>query len=314
MTQIPSNKIRKAFILFVFVLLPFIVITAAKFYFSMKVYPKTAGLQGLLAEKKFDILFIGSSLTRQSYDIGLIEREHHLKAYALAYNGMSPLMAKKNLTYAIESGDVHLRTVVVEAYPYKLYAQPYLIEDARLFNSFPSKLKFEVLKEMYDSDLDLGQIFNLVVCADNESIVSAPMTYKLIEKLSYNGGYVNKNVPGLAAFATDKELYETSNIYRQQFEAYTDIIALCKRHNIRVIFVEPFVPYYVQNGTNYNSAKTLLRNLFAASGAPFIENRSVAMNNHDVSLFADFIHLSTKGRELWSREILRTIGSQEEKN
>lgn len=237
----------------------------------------------------------------------MIEREYHTTAYALAYNGMSPIMMHKFLQYAVESGGVRPQTVVVETYPYKLYAEPGSIQDPRLFNTSPSRLKVEILEDIYASDHDPSRIYNLLVCADNESIISAPVTYKFIEKLSYNGGYINKNVPGLTKFVTENELYETSNVYQQQYAAFADIIELCKQHGIRVIFVEPFVPRYVENGTNYNSAKALLRNLIAASGNIFLENNAVSLDNNDVSLFADFIHLSSKGRELWTNEVMRKI-------
>lgn len=307
MVQIINNYTRRPIIIIFYVILLFIIITGCKFYFSIIAYPKTSGIPGLLSKKNIDYLFIGSSLTRQSYDIKLIENEYHMHAYSVAYNGMTPLMSYNILKYILENTDILIKTVVIEAYPYKLFASPHSIEDVRLFNSSPAKLKLDIIKEMYDSDHDLARIYKLIVLADNESVLSAPITYKVIEKLSYNGGYSNKNVPGLTNFKSNKELYETANINQIQYTAYVKLIDICKKHIVRIVFIEPFVPNYIQNGTNYNIAKTLIRNSISDSGNMLLENTATTLNNKDPSLFGDDIHLSSKGRDLWSREIIRII-------
>lgn len=307
MVQIIYDKIKNPFIITLYVLLLFILITACKFYFSIIAYPKSSGISGLLSKKNIDYLFMGSSLTKYSYDIMLIEGEYHVNAYAVAYNGMSPLMASKILKYTLDNTDIHLKTVVIEAYPYNLFALPNSIGDVRLINSSPSKLKLDIIREMYNFDHDLARIYKLIVLADNETILTAPITYNLIEKLSYNGGYLNKIIPGVSKFKRNNELHDTANVSQLQYTAYVDFIDICKKHNVRIIFIEPFMPYYIQNGTNYNIAKKIIKNIITDSGNIFYENSFTSLNNNDPSLFADDIHLSTKGRELWSREIMRII-------
>jgi hypothetical protein len=314
MVSIFARKAKKLILFVFYILLIIIILLVCKFNYSIKAYPKSAGIPGLISKSNIDYLFIGSSLTRHAYDIKLIENKYHVNAFAVAYNGMSPLMAYKILKYTLENTNTRLKTVIIEAYPYKLFAPPNSIEDVRLFNSSPPRLKMDILNEMYHYDHDLARIYNLVVLADNENILAAPITYKLIEKLSYNGGYANnhKSVPGISKFKGNKELYIAQNInkhiYNQQLIAYINIIELCKVNNIRIIFVEPFLPNYIQNGTNYNSAKNLVKNLVTESGSLLYENSLTTLNNGDPSIFADDIHLSSKGRELWSLEIMRIIG------
>ncbi|QWV95952.1 hypothetical protein KP005_11205 [Geomonas nitrogeniifigens] len=289
----------------------FVSICIAKLYLSQFAYPKSSGIPGLLARKKVDCLFVGSSLTRQSYDMKLIDERYRLNAYAATYNSLSPAMAYKILKYAFEEGGVRVGTVVMEAYPYKLLYSPTAIEDVRLFNAAPVQVKEEILDEIYRCEHDLKKMYDLVVLADNDYLINAPVTYKLIDKLSYNGGYLYKNVAGLSRFPRSSELLETGRVNRAQRQAYHDLVQLCRRHGARIVFIEPFVPAYVQQGRTYTAAKHEVRRAIEATGNTLYDNSLVRLNNNDPSLFGDDIHLSTKGRELWSREVMNLLGKKE---
>jgi len=286
----------------------FLLICVSKLYLSHIAYPKSSGIPGLLSRKNIDYLFIGSSLTRQSYDMKLINEQYKLDAYAATYNSLSPAMAYKILKYALEDGKVRVGTVVMEAYPYKLLYSPTAIEDVRLFNSAPVKIKQEIVKDMYEGDHDLLRIYDLVFLADNDYLLSWPLTYKVIEKLSHNGGYLYKNVPGLARFNRNIELPVAGNVNQVQYQCYRELADLCKRHKVKIIFIEPFVPKYVQHGRNYSLSKEAVKHALSGTGSVLYDNDMMNLDNDDPSLFGDDIHLSTKGRELWSREIMRVIG------
>jgi len=293
------------------VALCFVLFCAVKLYFSHIAYPKSSGIPGLVARKKVDYLFVGSSLTRQSYDMKLINERYGIDAYAATYNSLSPAMAYKILRFAFEDAGVQVGTVVMEAYPYKLLYSPTAIEDVRLFNAAPVKIKEEIVRDIYRSEHDLRKIYDLVVLADNDYLINAPVTYKIIEKLSYNGGYMYKNVAGLGRFTRSREILESGSVNQTQYRSYRDLAELCRRHGAKLLFVEPFVPSYVQLGRNYAVSKDGVRRAIAETGQPLYDNSMVKLDNNDPSLFGDEIHLSTKGRELWSREIMTLIGRNE---
>lgn len=298
-----SNAIR----IFLAVLTLFISIIAIKLCFSHFAYPKTSGVPGLLSKKSIDYLFIGSSLTRQSYDMELIDKEYKLNAYAVTYNSLSPAMAYKILNYTLNNSNVQIKNVIVEAYPYKLHYSPTAIEDVRLFNSAPLKLKLDILSDIYRLDHNFAKMYDLIVFADNEYLFSSLFTYKIIEKLSYNGGYRFKKVQGLSKFNRDSELKVAVKIDQRQCQYYSDIIKLCNQHKIKIIFIEPFVPGYVQRGENYTRSKDLIAKLISTAGNVFYENSSVQLDNNDPSFFGDDIHLSSKGREIWTREVMKNL-------
>lgn len=285
----------------------FVLATAGKLCFSHIAYPKSSGIPGLLSKKKIDYLFIGSSLTRQSYDMELIDKKYNFNAYAVTYNSLSPAMAYKILDFMLTNSKLQLSTVIVEAYPYKLYYSPTAIEDVRLFNSSPLKLKLDILNDIYHSGHAMAKIYDLVVFADNDYLFSSLFTYKVIEKLSYNGGYRFKKVNGLSKFNRTKELKTSTEINQRQYQSYTDLINLCKQHNIKIVFIEPFVPDYIQRGNSYTQSKNMIKSLISGTGNIIYDNSKVALNNNDPSLFGDDIHLSTKGRELWTEEIMKVI-------
>src|SRR4051794_30940285 len=61
---------------------------AFKYRFEHRFAPRNMGYQGLLAHPETKILFVGSSHTRQSYDIRLIEQTIGKSSYLLSYNGL----------------------------------------------------------------------------------------------------------------------------------------------------------------------------------------------------------------------------------
>jgi hypothetical protein len=216
-------------------------------------------------------------------------------------------MAKTILEYALDNTDIEIKKIVFETYPYKLFSKSSSIEDKRLFNSSTAKLKLEILKIINKEKLDLKTAYKLIITNDNESILSAPIVYKILEKFDYNGGYVLKYVAGQKSFKMNTEFDIDAIIDEGQSSAYKDLIRICSEHNIELFFVEPFVPYYVQNGYKYQTAKKEILNLLKLSNRKLYESNLTSLDNKDPSLFGDMIHLSTKGRDLWSKEIMRII-------
>lgn len=308
MWHLINIRVRRSVTVVVCIGVLLVTLTAAKFYLSELVYPKTSGIPGLLALENVDYLFMGSSLTRQSYNIKMIEDEYYTSAFACSYNGMDTVFAGKVLKYLLGHSKVRIGTLVMEAYPYKLFSPPSSLEDIRLFNASSAELKIEFLRDMYNSEHNLKKLYTLLVLSGNEDIVGAPFTYKILEKMSYRGTYVGKVMPGEYKLVPGKERAEVPHTFQGQYDSYLDLIELCRENNIKLIFIEPFVPYYFQNGEKYTAGKEVLTRLLAEKGAVFISNKMIQMDNKDPSLFSGGIHLSGKGRDLWSREIMKRIG------
>src|SRR5258706_15920629 len=90
-----------------------------------------SGVHGLAVNAPVDILFIGSSHTRQSYDARLMEQRTGKSVFLVAYNGLDPVSMVPVLKRAF-AGKEKPGICVVEAYG-AIIGRPHEVQDSRLF-------------------------------------------------------------------------------------------------------------------------------------------------------------------------------------
>src|ERR1700730_17129533 len=108
-------------------------------YFS----PTNMGIQGAIRNSPVDILLVGSSHTRQSYDIARLERVSGRSAFAVAYNGFDLRAMATFLSAFLRNPKSRPKLIVLEAYCVNLSAPPH-INDTRYFFDAPPVLKLRI--------------------------------------------------------------------------------------------------------------------------------------------------------------------------
>jgi hypothetical protein len=292
--------------------LVFVVVTLVKFQYSHLLPSKTSGLSGNVREHNIDYLFMGSSLIRYSIDIRSYEEETLTSAYCLSYNGLRPDLAVELLDWLANTGDIRIGTVVMETYPYMVWGS-FKLEDTRAFNDSPAEVKKRILK-LLSSNASYGfaSFYDLLVTEGNESMITYPITSSLIEYRSYKGGLAKGYLPGLESFRTETEPVPFDSTIASaglRTDAFLRAIDICRKKGIRLVFLEPMLPGYVQNGKTYRFCKERIIEVLQAAGSSVLESSRVSMSSADPSLFYDAMHLSAKGREIWTREIVRILPS-----
>lgn len=295
------------------VLLVFLFIVALKSILSSTFSPTSYGLGGLLKEKELDILFVGSSHTRQSYDVALIEKRCNCKAYALAYSGMDPHMMDVILRYIQERTSIKIKKIIVEAYAFKIVSEP-SFSDSRIYSEAPIGLKYEIIKSISRNvkGMDAYDLFNLIVNENNESLLTSPVSNPILARVSYRGGYRNKKTNLLDAekFSKLTEIVKEKVSYREnavQISAIASIASMFPPDTL--VFIDPPMPFPVSNNNVTLKAAARFKSIVTNAGHPYIAPWENSELTKIPQHFEDWNHLSHIGRGLYSEDVVKILAT-----
>ncbi len=282
-------------------------LTTLKFSTQHKLAPKNFGLGGALAQPRLDLLLIGSSHTRKSYDMRLLEKQTGVTdAYQISYDGTDLTMVSQLLDYLAARPEHCPRHLVVEAYSAMLARRPEL-QDPRYFADAPPPLKMEILRAVIS---DKGywatflDDFDLIVNRGNEEIIAYPIYSRVVKNGSYKGGRSDFDFPGMtpAEFAKIKPGINGSVPDPAQVAALDRIINTARSHGIQLIFIDTPMPQPVSSNPVIQLLKSDYRQILDSRHATYID-ADKGFPIDDPALFSDSNHLSSKGRKEFTPQI-----------
>jgi hypothetical protein len=284
-----------------------ILLVAAKFTCEHKFAPLTSGIQGALTTAP-EMLFVGSSHTRQSYDVQVMERDLHRSAFLVAYNGLDYRAMKVIVPPLIAEANRSPKILVIEGYCMSLVRSGGL-EDSRMFFDAPPEMKVEFMRQYlaegatWPRYLDL---FDLAVNRDNELLLMHPAYAKLTSWLSYRGGYVGRSVPGLRTFAGLNLAIPSRSSSPEQETALISVIKAAKKKNLRVLCIESPMPGPAERQDSVRRLKARLAQILREQDVPYYDGAGDFPIDNP-RLFADSNHLSTEGRALFTEKAAHFI-------
>jgi len=282
-----------------------------KFFNEHRFAPVNMGLAGALGQQRPYVLFIGSSHTRQTYQINVIEEQLHQPAFLIAYDGTDLIAISQILHQLCARPTSCPRAVIVEAYCAFLGRTPDM-EDPRYFFDAPPSLKKQIIAEYLKDHPSFGSklnIFDLVMNRGNEALVTYPINRQVLASLSYHGG-ISPNVitPGLSQAAFDQ--LHGANIpdgpNAEQVKAAHEIIAFARSRNIQFMFIESPLPGPVSRDVHIQNLKRSFRNLADSEHAPYLDG-DMGFPIDDPRMFKDNNHLSTLGRIAFTNRIVPVL-------
>jgi hypothetical protein len=285
-----------------------VLLVAAKFTCEHKFAPANSGLQGALTLSPLDVLFVGSSHTRQSYDVRALEKSLHGSAFLVAYNGLDYQAMTLIVPALIANRKGPPKILVIEGYCMSLVRKGGL-EDSRMFFDASPGMKVELMRQYlangatWQRYLDL---FDLAVNRDNDLLLMHPAYSKLTSWLSYHGGYTGKYVPGLRDFDGINLEISAESASAEQEAALISVIKAAKQYDVRVLCIESPMPGPAERQDAVIRLKARLAQILREQDVPYLDGAS-AFPVDDPKLFADSNHLSTEGRALFTKMAARFI-------
>jgi hypothetical protein len=145
-------------------------------------------------------------------------------------------------------------------------------------------------------------VFSLLANRNNETIVTWPLLHGVMDRLSYHGSYVGKNMPGLdpAAFARLSVPIEGDRPVDEQLHALHQIIAIARASKVPLALVDTPVPGPVAAQPLIGTLTLVWQRVAQAERVPYVSG-AAGFPTGDSSLFSDSSHLSTAGRELYTQ-------------
>jgi len=280
---------------------------AAKFFAEHLLAPRSSGISGALAQKKLDLLLIGSSHTRMSYDMRRFEEFAGLSSsFLVAYDGADLRTISQIMDYLVSRPDKCPLYMVIEAYSAMLARGPDL-QDPRFFFDAPPPLKERIIRSYLSSHGNraaLLDIFDLLVNRGNEVIVSYPLNSLVMQMSSYKGGRMEFSSPGVSpeTFRNFVPRVVSGTPDPFQVSALNHILDLAANSGVSVFFIETPLPGPVSSDKRIQSLKAQFRQILRGRQVRYIDG-DLDFPINDPSLFCDDNHLSTTGRERFTAEI-----------
>jgi hypothetical protein len=291
----------------------FIALVAAKFNFEHLLSPADSGIQGALRMQHIDILLVGSSHTRQGYDAQVLETATGKRVFILAYDGLDPVAMLPLLRTMLSDAAHRPGSLVIEANCVRLSHDPD-IEDPRLFFEAPPQLKRVLLADYLRTHQGMPaylDVFSLVANRGNDLILTWPLVHGAINALSYHGGYVDKTMQGLSAtaFAALQVPVPANRPDPRQLAALQQIISLAKADQIAVTLADTPMPAPVAAEAPMKALQRAFQDLAASEQIPYLRG-TAGFSTDEPSLFHDSAHLSTAGRDLYTRLFAHELNSR----
>jgi hypothetical protein len=281
-------------------------IATLKFFNENRLAPSNIGLGGVVSRPKLDLLFIGSSHTRKSIDMKVVERITGINnSFQVSYDGADLTVMSQIIDYLSTEPDHCPQYLVVEAYSAFLAREP-ILQDPRYFSDAPPPLKMAIIRSYLSEQRGLSSvldIFALVVNRGNDEILSYPIYAQALKLGSYKGGRANFYFPGTSreAFTKLKADLKTDTANPAQLRALGHILEVTRDHNIQLIFVDPPLPEPVSTDAGIQKLKSDFINILSARHVSYIDgDRGFAID--DPTLFSD-LHLSSRGRDEFTPRI-----------
>lgn len=311
--------------IFFLVLITCLLLILAKNEFARFLTKKSPyGIQTLISKTaSAENIFLGSSMFRQGIDIHVLENKIPNSSWILAYNGNQPVFEYIILKELLDN-NVQFKTLYLDMYAYSVIAPP-KVSDERLFlhTNFSTKLNFwKILKE--NNLASFNDFFQMFVTSNNEILWTWPLNQKLTDSRYLRGGNTAFN-PG----STDSiirslppVIMENYNFRQEQKEALLKIKKLCINNRIELVLIE--TPKYIEIALDSNYLKIMQEYVELAKAenitfslsettAQFMQQldsnfnyleQAVFFNSSDPESFQDRIHLSSKGRKIYTEKIL----------
>ncbi|HUS18685.1 MAG TPA: hypothetical protein VMZ25_03470 [Terriglobales bacterium] len=274
---------------------------------------ENSGFQGLAVNAPVDIVFLGSSHTRQAYDARLMEQKTGKKIFLVAYAGLDPVTMLPIVQHLSQAKE-RPRLLVVEVYS-AMFGRKHAVDDSRVFFEAPPELKKRLLREYVEPPRSVDKLmdgFALLANRNNEAIVAYPLYRALLPNLSYHGAYEGKFVTGLTAEqfrALRVPLQGDLRVDPEQRVAFREIVRICRMVNMPVVFVETPMPKTVADLQVMRGLKEDTRQALAEEKVTYLDgDQNFPLD--DPSLFADSNHLSTKGRAVFTERVAEWLMAQ----
>lgn len=257
----------------------------------------TYGLTALSQKGHVSNLYIGSSMFGKGLNPQLLDED----SWILAYNGTQPVLIAWMLDELLSRG-LTIDTLYVDLYAYSAAAEPAL-SDNRIFLDLTPDKTASLIRSVYGSNASLPVWWEALVSANNESLLTWPVYSRLVNANYLNGGRLQDFEGSTKAALQQAGVYGISEeIHPAQEAAWRHIAETAQRNGIRLFWVETPKYCLTMENKGYRAVMDKLNALAESCGVTVLSDFPGISD--DPACFIDAIHLSAKGRDLFTSSLV----------
>ncbi|MEM9531454.1 MAG: hypothetical protein AAGA23_11080 [Pseudomonadota bacterium] len=281
-------------------------LAAAKFGYSHHTVSPSVGFHTPLRNPP-ELLLLGSSHTRLSIDVRLLEQETGQSAFALAYNGMDFYLMRPVLEF-LAARNALPDLLLLESYVATASAAP-RFQDKNLYLSAPPALKRELISTLQSTGVDAKGLYEMVISSKSADVLASPLTRPQIDRAFYRGTHVTPQAHHMtpAQFGRVRPPPTLpAGGHPLQLDALAAIFALLKEHKVTVVFYESPMPTRTEQNPKFRAAKQALRGRIEDAGYRYVDGAE-GFDGQNPRFFMDAGHLSGFGRQAFSGLLVRRL-------
>jgi len=240
--QVSNQLIMKRII---YILLTSIIFVAAfvclKYITFGLVMPKANyGMRAICSAREVTDLYLGSSMFRQGIDACELGDQ----TYLLAYSSNRPFHEAMQLKNLIDNG-AKIKRVIVDMYPYSI-VRDVGISDIRMIQDGDMKYTFNIYSAMHKIGYPITTLYDMLILQNNELFLTMPITYWPMNSRYVRGSNPTvrhgKSADDLATL--EPKTVESLVMNKSQIDGLNQIIQLCQKYNMDLVFLE--TPKYIK--------------------------------------------------------------------
>lgn len=294
--------------------------------FEQKMPAAHYGIRAIAAQPKIGTLFVGSSMFRK----GIFAPDFGPDAWLLAYNGNQPAYEYLQLSELCQSG-ANIQRLVIDMYPYSMIPAASL-SDLRMLHDGDLSFSYSIYQLNKDAQSGPIALWKMVGQANNEMALTWPVTFPMLNA-RYQQGANPSEVPGadklwLDNFDAPEMQVTTSQPHPDQLKGLADIISLCQRQKIELLFLETpkyepvyadstfraimqqYVAYLLDRQQHMILCQATCQMLQMPTDTTGMIS-TYPFDSSDPAYFSDRIHLSSAGRTVLSGQIKTLLNSND---
>ncbi len=278
--------------------------------YSCEIPIGSRGIKAAIDSGDLELLFIGSSSFRSNIDMKIIDEKYQGKAFIIAYGGNQIVSSQIEYEEVCNRSDHQYEQMIFELDPLML-TEDVDLSDSRIIWDLSWSGKQKLWSRLQESEnTDLSTMYEYFITSGMDDLITYPITNP-IYKARYYKGAKTEEVSSPGKDYLESEPFDLSHkvMNHSQEKALRELIEQCKNNHQPVIFLES--PHYHRlfNDPVYQEYREAFCQILSEYEIPFILSDMVEFDQYNPDYFEDMGHMSSIGREVYTKDLIKILES-----
>lgn len=280
--------------------------------YSCEIPIGSRGIKAAIDSGNLDLLFIGSSSFRSNIDMEMMDEAYQGKAFIIAYGGNQLVTSQIQYEEICDRSENQYEQIVFELDPLML-TEDVDITDSRIIWDLSWSGKQKLWRKFQESNsADLSTTYEYFVTSGMDDLITYPVTNPIYKARYYKGAKTGET-PSSGKEYLESEQFDLSDkrMIDSQEKALRELILQCQENNQSILFLE--TPHYHRlfDDPVYQEYRKTFCKILDEYEISYILSDMVAFDPQNPDYFEDMGHMSTIGREEYTKNLIKVLAIKE---